>query len=129
MPEALFKLALLGGALGVLAGLSTGQSAAGSENPIGKLSVTQQSWRREGKFLILEITLKNENPFPVEGVIISCEIRGDPAKPQDSRGVAIRQPIPQGSTKVQGLEFSTTNDKAQGSLCNVDSAERVQKVE
>ena len=129
MPEIPFKVALLGGALLVLAGLSTGQSAAGSENPIGKLSITQQSWRHEGKFLILQITLKNENPFPVEGVIISCEIRGDPAKPRDRRGVAIRQPIPQCSTTVQGLEFSVTHDKAQGSLCKVDSAERGQKVE
>src|ERR1700730_2057203 len=114
--------AALGAALLVLVGLPYAQAAGESENPIGKLSVTQQTWRHEGKFLILEIAFRNENSFPVS-VIILCEIHGDRAKPQDNLRVSIPQPLPHGSTTVQGLEFPVTDNKTQGGLCKVDSAE------
>jgi hypothetical protein len=98
--------------------------AAESQDLVGKLSIAQQNWRQSGKLLIVDITFKNDNSFPVQKVVISCQITGDPARPQDSRGVTIRQDVSRGNTTVTGIEFPVTHDKAQGGPCRVESAER-----
>ena len=98
--------------------------AAESQDLVGKLSVAQQNWRHAGKLLIVDITFKNDNSFPVQRVVVSCQITGDPARPQDSRGVSIRQNLSRGNTTVSGIEFPVTHDKAQGGPCKVESAER-----
>jgi hypothetical protein len=95
-----------------------------SQDLLGKLSITQQNSRHSGKFLIVDITFKNDNSFPLKSVVVSCKISGDPARPQDSRGVTIRQNVSRGDTTVSGIEFPVTHDKAQGGPCKVDSAER-----
>jgi hypothetical protein len=115
--------AALGATLLVLASLSYAQAAGESENFIEKVSVALQTWRHDGKFLILEIAIKNENSFSVS-VVILCEVHGDRAKPQDNRRVSIRHPLPHGSATVQGLEFPIADDKAQGGPCKVDSVTR-----
>jgi hypothetical protein len=43
-----------------------------SAEPDG-LSITRQNWRREGGFLIAEMTVANKKQFPVEGVIVACD--------------------------------------------------------
>ena len=43
-----------------------------SAEPDG-LSITRQNWRREGGFLIAEMTFANKKRFPVEGVIVACD--------------------------------------------------------
>jgi hypothetical protein len=98
--------------------------AAESQDLVGKLSIAQQNWRYSGKLLIVDITFKNDNSFPVQKVVISCQITGDPARPQDSRGVTIRQNVSRGNSTVSGIEFPVTHDKAQGGPCRVESAER-----
>ena len=99
--------------------------AAEAQELVGKLSIVQQNWRHSGKLLIVDITLKNDNSFPVQRVVVSCQISGDPARPQDSRGVSIRQNVSRGNTTVSGIEFPVTHDKAQGGPCKVESAEQV----
>ncbi len=89
-----------------------------------RVSIVEQKWRHEPKLLIVEITFRNSNPFSVKGVIAFCEIRGDPAKPWDQRGVTVRQNLSRGNTTVAGLEFSVTSNKAEGGPCRVGSAER-----
>jgi hypothetical protein len=111
---------LMGGGLSVL----TDAPHARAEGATDKLSVIQQEWRHEGKFLIVDITFQNDNPFPLKGVIISCDIKGDRAKPNDSRGMTIRQVLGPGRTKVPGLEFTITGTNAEGGPCKVTSAER-----
>jgi len=99
--------------------------AAEAQELVGKLSIVQQNWRHSGKLLIVDITLKNDNSFPVQRVVVSCQITGDPARPQDSRGVTIRQNVSRGNITVSGIEFPVTHDKAQGGPCKVESAEQV----
>ena len=98
--------------------------AAEAQELVGKLSIAQQNWRQSGKLLIVDITFRNDNSFPVQRVVVSCQISGDPARPQDSRGVTIRQNVSRGNTTVSGIEFPVTHDKAQGGPCKVESAER-----
>ena len=98
--------------------------AAEAQELVGKLSIAQQNWRHSGKLLIVDITFRNDNPFPVQRVVVSCQISGDPARPQDSRGVTIRQNVSHGNTTVSGIEFPVTHDKAQGGPCKVEAAER-----
>ena len=98
--------------------------AAEAQELVGKLSIVQQNWRHSGKLLIVDITLKNDNSFPVQRVVVSCQITGDPARPQDSRGVTIRQNVSRGNTTVSGIEFPVTHDKAQGGPCKVESAQQ-----
>jgi len=98
--------------------------AAESQELVGKLSIAQQNWRHSGKLLIVDITFRNDNSFPVQRVVVSCQISGDPARPQDSRGVTIRQNVSHGNTTVSGIEFPVTHDKAQGGPCKVEAAER-----
>jgi hypothetical protein len=108
----------------VTASFSAAQAAEAQEL-VGKLSIVQQNWRHSGKLLIVDITLKNDNSFPVQKVVVSCQITGDPARPQDSRGVTVRQNVSRGNTTVSGIEFPVTHDKAQGGPCKVESAEQV----
>ena len=42
--------------------------AAEAQELVGKLSIVQQNWRHSGKLLIVDITLKNDNSFPVQRV-------------------------------------------------------------
>ncbi len=95
-----------------------------AEAPANKLSIVSQEWRQDGKFLILDITFQNDNPFPLKGVIVSCEIRGDKAKPSDNRPQTIRPVLAPGKTTVPGLEFSITGKTAQGGACTIAAAER-----
>jgi hypothetical protein len=98
--------------------------AAEAQELVSKLSIVQQNWQHSGKLLIVDITFRNDNSFPVQRVVVSCQITGDPARPQDSRGVTIRQNVSHGTTTVRGIEFPVTHDKAQGGSCKVESAER-----
>lgn len=110
--------------LAVLVLLRPAPAGSESQDLLSKLSITQQSWWHSGKLLIANITFRNDNSFPVQRVVVSCQITGDPARPQDSRGVTIRQDVSRGDMTVRGVEFPVTNDKAQGGPCKVDSAER-----
>jgi hypothetical protein len=117
------------GAMSVLACTACGLAATAStsraaDRPIDKLSVVQQTWRSEGGFLIADITFRNDNPFALKGVIVTCEIAGDKAKPDNNRGVTVRQVLPPGQTKVSGLEFTINDKKAQGGACRPVSADR-----
>jgi hypothetical protein len=110
--------------LAVLASLRPASAGSESQDLLSKLSITQQSWSRSGRLLIANITFRNDNSFPVHRVVVSCQITGDPARPQDSRGVTVRQDVSRGNMTVSGIEFPVTDDKAQGGPCKVDSAER-----
>jgi len=108
----------------VPAPLRPAQAASESQGLVGKLSVTKQNWQHSGKLLILEVSLRNDNAFPVRHVVLSCQITGDPARLQDSRGLTIRQNVSHGDSTVPGIEFPITQDKAEGGPCKVESAER-----
>ena len=116
--------ALAVGLLALFVWLRPAQAASESQELLGKLSIKEQNWRHSGKFLIVDITFRNDNSFAVQSVVVSCQIIGDPARPRDSRGVTIRQNVSRGDTTVSGIEFPVTHDKAQGGPCKVDSAER-----
>jgi hypothetical protein len=103
---------------------ASASAVSAEERPVDKLSVLQQAWRQEGGFLIAEVTFRNDNPFPLKGVIVACEIIGDKAKPHENRGVTVRQILPPGETKIPGLEFTVNDKKAQGGACRPVTAER-----
>jgi len=119
---AMRRTALAVSLLTLLVSLRPGQTE--SQDPLGELSITQQNWRHSGKLLIVDITFRNDNSFPLKSVVVSCEITGDPVRPHDSRGVTIRQNVSRGDTTVSRIEFPVTHDKAQEGPCEVDSAER-----
>jgi hypothetical protein len=106
------RTALALGFLALLIPFRPGQAESESQDVLGKLSITQQNWRHSGKLLIVDIAFRNDNPFPLKSVVVSCKIIGDPARPQDSRGVTIRQNLSRGDTTVSGIEFPVTHDKA-----------------
>ena len=53
--------------------VAAAQSELHSVSSIEGLSISRQSWLREGGFPIAEITFTNKNEFPVQGVIITCD--------------------------------------------------------
>jgi hypothetical protein len=66
------------------------QAAPEPQELVGKVSIIHDNWRHSGKFLIVDITFRNDNSFSLQDVIAPCHINGDPARPQDSRSVTIR---------------------------------------
>jgi hypothetical protein len=82
------------------------QSELDSATPIEGLSISRQSWLREGGFLIAEITFTNENEFPVHGVIIACDFFDPPHLYLGRRGNLILRILPPGETTIGGIEFT-----------------------
>ena len=74
--------------------------------PIEGLSISRQSWLREGGFLIAEITFTNKNEFPVQGVIIACDFFEPPHLYIGRRGSLIVRILPPGKTAIGGMEFT-----------------------
>ena len=85
---------------------SAAQSELDSATPIEGLSISRQSWFREGGFLIAEITFTNENEFPVHGVIIACDFFDPPHLYLGRRGNLILRILPPGETTIGGIEFT-----------------------
>jgi hypothetical protein len=83
------------------------QSELDSATPIEGLSISRQSWLREGGFLIAEITFTNENEFPVHGVIIACDFFDPPHLCLGRRGNLILRILPPGETTIGGIEFTS----------------------
>ena len=83
------------------------QSELDSATPIEGLSISRQSWLREGGFLIAEITFTNENEFPVQGVIIACDFFDPPHVYVERRGNLILRILPPGETTIGGIEFTS----------------------
>jgi hypothetical protein len=96
--------------LSARATLSPAVAAAQSElapaTPIEGLSISRQSWVREGGFLIAEITFANENEFSVQGVIIACDFFDPPHLYVGRRGSLILRILPPGVTTIGGIEFT-----------------------
>jgi hypothetical protein len=82
------------------------QSELAPTIPIEGLSISRQSWLREGGFLIAEITFTNENEFPVQGAIIACEFFDPPHVYIGRRGNLILRILPPGLTTIGGIEFT-----------------------
>ena len=86
--------------------VAAAQSELDSATPIEGLSISRQSWLREGGFLIAEITFTNENAFPIQGVIIACEFFDAPHVYIGRRGNLILRILPPGLTTIGGIEFT-----------------------
>jgi hypothetical protein len=86
--------------------VAAAQSEVDSASPIEGLSISRQSWVREGDFLIAEITFANENEFAVQGVIIACDFFDPPHLYIGRRGSLILRILPPGKTTIGGIEFT-----------------------
>jgi hypothetical protein len=82
------------------------QSEPDSATAIEVLSISRQSWLREGGFLIAEITFTNESEFPIHGVIIACDFFDSPHLYLGRRGNLILRILPPGETTIGGIEFT-----------------------
>jgi hypothetical protein len=80
--------------------------ALDSAELIDGLSITRQNWRREGAFLIAELTFANKKQFPVNGVIVTCDFFDPPDLYVGSRGSLIVRVLPPGETTIGGIEFT-----------------------
>jgi hypothetical protein len=74
--------------------------------PAVGISVTRPNWRREGGFLVAEMTFKNINRSSVNGVIITCAFFGTGGLQLESRSSLIPHSLPPGSTTIGGIEFT-----------------------
>jgi hypothetical protein len=86
--------------------VAAAQSELDSASSIDGLSISRQTWLREGGFLIAEITFTNKNEFPVQGVIIACEFFDPPHVYIGRRGNLILRILPPGLTTIGGIEFT-----------------------
>ena len=109
-----------------LTAIAAAQSGLDSASAIEGLSIIRQNWLREGGFLIAEVTLTNENEFPVDGVIISCDFFDPPHLYIGSRGNLIVRILPPGETTIGGIEFTMLRHNVLhrdmfGGVCSVAS--------
>ncbi len=95
-----------------------------SDSPVGKVTVVQQGWHREGKTMLANVTLDNRNGFSVKNIIVNCEIYEETQVFQSRRGVTVRRVIPSGRTTVSDLAFPIAANDAQGGSCQVLSAQK-----
>ena len=98
------------------------QSRAFHKCPV---TVVQQEWHREGKEMLANVTLHNQNGFSVKNAIVTCEIYEETRVPQNRRGVTVRRVLPPGRTTVSDLAFPIAANDAQGDSCQVLSAQKV----
>src|SRR5437667_10875488 len=119
------RLLGLTAALLVLVTETTGHAAKAPDSLVGKVTVVQQEWRREGKVMLANVTLHNENRSSVKNVIVTCEIYEETQMPQNNRGSTVRRIIPPGQTTVSDLAFPILGNDAQGGSCQVLSAQKV----
>jgi hypothetical protein len=73
---------------------------------IDGLSIVRQNWRREGGFLIAEMTFANDKQFPVDGAIVTCDFFDPPSLFVGKRGSLIVRILPPGETTIGGIEFT-----------------------
>jgi hypothetical protein len=81
------------------------QSGLDSASLTEGLSITRQSWVREGG-VIAEVTFFNKNEFSVHDVIIACDFFDPPDLLIGRRGSLIVRILPPGQTTIGGIEFT-----------------------
>jgi hypothetical protein len=86
--------------------VAAAQSELDSVFSIEGLSISRQSWLREGGFLIAEITFTNKKEFPVQGVIVACDFFDPPHLYIGRRGSLIVRILAPGETTIGGIEFT-----------------------
>ena len=89
-----------------------GRSKVDSASLIEGLSISRQSWLREGGFLVAEITFFNKNEFSVHDVIIACDFFDPPDLFIGRRGSLIPRILPPGQTTIGGIEFTMLKHNA-----------------
>jgi hypothetical protein len=89
-----------------LNGLRLHDPGVDSAEPIDGLSIARQSWRRDGGFLIAEMTVANKTQFPVDGTIVICDFFDPPDLFLGRRGSLISRILPPGETTIGGIEFT-----------------------
>lgn len=77
-----------------------------SAKVIDGLSIARHSWRREGGFLIAEMTVANKTQFAVDGAIVMCDFFDPPNLFVGRRGSLILRILPPGETTIGGIEFT-----------------------
>jgi len=82
------------------------RSKLDSASLIEGLSISRQSWLREGGFLVAEITFFNKNDFSVHDVIVACDFFDPPDLFIGRRGSLIARILPPGQTTIGGIEFT-----------------------
>lgn len=85
-------------------------------------------WRREGGFLIADVTLDNQAEAPVHNVILTCDFFDGGGLPLGKRGSLVQQPLAPGANTVEGIEFTMLKDSSldlnmRGGSCGVMAAE------
>ena len=127
LPESRKMCKLLGltAALVILTSEAPAYAGKGPDNPVDKVTVVQQEWRREGKTMLANVTFYNRNGFSVKNVIVKCEVYEQTQMPQTRRGITVKRVLPPGRTTVSDLAFSIVTNDAQGGSCQVLSAQKV----
>ena len=92
------------------------------DRPVEKLSLSRPSWERAGGLLVGELTLSNDNDFPVNNVIIACDFFDASGNPLGTRGTAIRRIFKPGKSRIGGVEFIRLARDMQGGTCRTLSA-------
>jgi hypothetical protein len=86
--------------------VAAAQSELDSTSSIEGLSITRQSWVREGGLLVAEITFFNKNELSVHDAIVACDFFDRPDLFIGRRGSLITRILPPGRTTISGIEFT-----------------------
>lgn len=97
----------------------------GKNGPVEKLSLGRPSWQRASGLLIAELTVSNDNNYPVNNIIIACDFFDASGNPAGTRGTAIRGIFEPGSSRIGGVEFIRFARDLQGGECRTLSAKPV----
>jgi hypothetical protein len=81
--------------------------------------------RSEGKTMLANVTLDNQNGFSVKNVIVKCEIYEEVQVTQTRRGITVKRVFHPGRTTVRDLAFPILSNDAKGGSCEVLSAQKV----
>ena len=88
-----------------LRAVAVAQSELDSASTPG-LSITRQSWVREGGLLVAEITFFNKNEFSIRDVIVACDFFDPPDSLIGRRGSLVTRILPPGQATIGGIEFT-----------------------
>ena len=116
--------------LAAAAAQTQGINFASPAAPLVAIVAREPRWRREGGFLIADVTLDNRSESPVHNVILTCDFFDSGGLALATRGSLIQQPLLPGSTTIEGIEFTMFKDNVldrgmRGGTCGVTAAEHL----
>lgn len=102
-----------------------GQAGSEADRTRSNVSVARPTWHHGAGLIYGEVTIRNNNPYPVLHVIITCDLFDEWGNQINTKGIALPRPVAPGRTRFSGIQFSVAARTTQGGACRVLSADRM----